>query len=96
MPPSQARLKFGMDTQKLNEALAKLTKLQRLVLLTLDSSYEDFLCVKQVLKAVDKTLSEKTIRRAIKRLFEMGLIDRIPGTKKGRGYTTIFKMKEED
>lgn len=84
------------NLSKVDEALPMLTKLQRMVLIALDASYEDFLNIKQVLKAVDKNLSEKTIRRALKRLYALGLIVKIPGVKKGRGYMNLYTIKEEE
>jgi Fe2+ or Zn2+ uptake regulation protein len=83
-----------MEKLSTEDALASLTRLQRIVLAAIDSSYEDFMAIKQILKVVDKKLTERTIRRALAKLCEMGLVERIGKQRKGRGYASLFRMMD--
>lgn len=82
---------------KVDEALPMLTKLQRIALASFKFSWTTLTVGDLMLAHKDKkNLSEKTIRRALAKLCDIGLITRIPGAKKGRGYSNLYRMREEE
>jgi hypothetical protein len=71
-----------------------LTSSQRLVLDSFEYSW-GVLTIKDIRKETKEKISVKTIRRALKKLCDMGIIERLPAEKLGRGYSNLYKLKEE-
>ncbi|MBA7607850.1 hypothetical protein ES703_15019 [subsurface metagenome] len=72
-----------------------LTSSQRLVLDSFEHSW-DVLTIKDIRKNTKGKVSVKTIRRALAKLCDMGIMERLPAEKKGRGYSNLYKLKEEE
>jgi Fe2+ or Zn2+ uptake regulation protein len=77
-----------------DEPLEKLTESQRQVLDLFEYSW-DVLTINAIRKSTKEKLSTKTIRRALKKLSDMGLLVRQPAEKLGRGYSNLYKLAEE-
>jgi len=73
------------------EVTLALTEPQRLVLDTLKFSW-DVLAIKRIHKRTKGRISVKTIRRALAKLVDMGIIERLPAERKGRGYSNLYRL----
>jgi Fe2+ or Zn2+ uptake regulation protein len=73
------------------EVTLALTEPQRLVLDTLQFSW-DVLAVKRIHKRTKGKVSVKTIRRALAKLVDMGIIECLPAERKGRGYSNLYRL----
>ncbi len=71
-----------------------LTSLQRLVLDSFEYSW-DVLTIKDIRKNTKGKISVKTIRRALAKLCEIGVLERLPAEKKGRGYSNLYKLAQD-
>jgi len=81
-----------------NEPTAALTELQRRVRDALHFSWE-VLSVKGIHKKLEGKVSVHTVRRALAKLCRMGLIERLPAERKGRGYSNLYRLaptRDED
>ncbi|TKJ44009.1 hypothetical protein CEE36_02495 [candidate division TA06 bacterium B3_TA06] len=72
-----------------------LTSSQRLVLDSFEYSW-DVLTIKDIRKETKEKVSVKTIRRALAKLCALGLVERLPAEKLGRGYSNLYKLKDEE
>jgi len=52
----------------------------------------DVLTIKDIRKNTKGKVSVQTIRRALKKLCRLGLIERLPARKQGRGYTHQYRL----
>ena len=68
-----------------------LTSFQRLVLDSFEYSW-DVLTIKDIRKETKGKISVQTIRRAMAKLCRLGLIERLPARKHGRGYTHQYRL----
>lgn len=68
-----------------------LTEKQRKVLETFRFSWT-VLTQKEIREAIQGKVSLKTVRRALAKLCRMGLIERMPATRPGRGYTHQYRL----
>jgi len=87
---SRTRLHLDMSDFTAEVTLA-LTEPQRLVLDTLQFRW-DVLAVKRIHKRTKGRISVKTIRRALAKLVDMGIIERLPAERKGRGYSNLYRL----
>ena len=71
-----------------------LTKAQRLVLQSFRYS-ATILTIAEIYAETEQRISVKTIRRAVKKLCQMGVLRRMEAKKKGRGYTHLYQLAEE-
>jgi len=71
-----------------------LTSSQRLVLDSFEYSW-DVLTIKDIRKETKGKISVKTVRRALAKLCDMGLVERLKAEKQGRGYSNLYKLAEE-
>jgi Fe2+ or Zn2+ uptake regulation protein len=77
-----------------DQALEKLTASQRQVLDSFEYSW-DVLTISTIRKNTKEKISVKTIRRALAKLCDLGIIQRQRAEKLGRGYSNLYKLAEE-
>ncbi|MCK4333845.1 hypothetical protein KAX06_03545 [candidate division WOR-3 bacterium] len=68
-----------------------LTSSQRLVLDSFEYNW-DVLTIKDIRKETKEKISVKTIRRALAKLCDMGVVVRLKAEKQGRGYTHQYRL----
>jgi len=68
-----------------------LTEKQRKVLESFRFSWT-VLTVYEILKETEGKITLRTIRRALAKLYRLGLIERLPARKHGRGYTHQYRL----
>lgn len=75
------------------QLISTLTESQRLVLTSFRFSW-DVLSVKEIKERVFNRLSTLTIRRALAKLVNLGVIQRREAKKKGRGYSNLYQLSQ--
>jgi Fic family protein len=88
---SQTRLNLAMTALSPEQCHQALTSSQRLVADSFEYSW-DVLTIKDIRKETKGKVSVKTIRRALKKLCDMGIMERLPAEKKGRGYSNLYQL----
>ncbi len=76
------------------EHLPALTEPQRLVLKSLVYG-DDVATIKEIRKIAKDKVSARTIIRALAKLCALGLVERVPAEKKGRGYSNLYRLMED-
>jgi len=71
-----------------------LTSSQRLVLDSFEYGW-DVLTIRDIRKETKGKISVKTIRRALAKLCDMGVVVRLKAEKQGRGYSNLYKLAED-
>jgi len=88
---SQTPLNLVMTSLSPEQCRQALTSSQRLVLTSFEYGW-DVLTIKDIRKETKGKISVKTIRRALAKLADMGILKRTPAERKGRGYSNLYRL----
>lgn len=80
------------SSHQINQAL---TELQRAVLASFKFEWA-VLTVAEIHKDISQPISVKTIRRALAKLCNMGVVERLKAEKQGRGYSNLYRIAQEE